>query len=100
MRYGIMIYCVIGLLCTNAQASDELAKAKNCMTCHAIDKKIVGPAYKDVAAKRASLKGADVLLAGKIKGGSQGEWGTVPMPANNVTEAEALTLAKWVLAHK
>jgi cytochrome c len=83
-----------------AQASPDLAKAKNCMTCHAIDKKIVGPAYKDIAAKRAAEKGAEAALAAKIKAGSKGEWGNVPMPPNNVTDAEAATLAKWVLSQK
>ena len=83
-----------------AHASPELAKAKNCMTCHAIDKKIVGPAYKDIAAKRATEKGAEAALATKIKNGSKGEWGNVPMPANNVTDAEAATLSKWVLSQK
>ncbi len=83
-----------------AQASEELAKAKNCLTCHAADKKIVGPSYKDIAAKRAGEKGAEAALAQKIKAGSKNEWGTVPMPPNNVSDAEAVTLAKWVLAHK
>ncbi|MBK6356624.1 MAG: c-type cytochrome [Betaproteobacteria bacterium] len=83
-----------------AQASPDLAKAKNCMTCHTVDKKIVGPAYKDIAAKRAGDKGAEAALTAKIKNGSQGEWGQVPMPANNVTDAEAATLAKWVLSQK
>jgi len=88
------------LLASSAQASLDLATAKNCMTCHAIDKKIVGPAYKDVAAKRAGDKGAEAALTAKIKGGSKGEWGQVPMPPNNVTDAEAATLAKWVLSQK
>ena len=83
-----------------AQTSLDLAKAKNCMTCHTVDKKIVGPAYKDIAAKRAGDKGAEAALTAKIKNGSQGEWGQVPMPANNVTDAEAATLAKWVLSQK
>lgn len=100
MKYGITMLCLFGLLSGNALASEELAKAKNCMTCHAFDKKIVGPAYKDVIAKRAGQKGAEAAMAAKIKGGSQGEWGNVPMPANNVTDAEAATLAKWVLSHK
>lgn len=86
--------------CGTAQASDELAKAKNCLTCHAADKKIVGPSYKDIVAKRAGEKGAEAALAQKIKAGSKSEWGTVPMPPNNVSDAEAATLAKWVLAHK
>ena len=88
------------LVAGTALASEDLAKAKNCMTCHAFDKKIVGPSYKDVVAKRGSEKGAEAALAAKIKNGSKNEWGTVPMPANNVTEAEAATLAKWVLSHK
>ena len=66
------------------------------MSCHAIDKKIVGPSYKDIAAK----KGSEASLAAKIKTGSKGEWGNVPMLPNNVTDAEAATLAKWVLSQK
>ncbi|WP_374323976.1 c-type cytochrome [Azonexus sp.] len=84
----------------SAQASEDLAKAKNCMTCHALQKKIVGPSYKDIAAKRAADKGAEAALAAKIKNGSKDEWGQVPMPANDVTDAEAKTLAKWVLTIK
>ncbi|MBT9520558.1 MAG: c-type cytochrome [Dechloromonas sp.] len=100
MQKTIMIAGAFLLLAGTAQASPDLAKAKNCMTCHAIDKKIVGPAYKDIAAKRAGDKGAEAALTAKIKGGSQGEWGQVPMPPNNVTDAEAATLAKWVLSQK
>ena len=85
----------------SAIASEELAKSKNCLTCHAADKKIVGPSFKDITAKRGADKGADAALAKKIKGGSQGEWGQVPMPANaTVSDAEAATLAKWVLSIK
>ena len=83
-----------------ALASEDLAKAKNCMTCHAVDKKIVGPSYKDIVAKRGGDKGAEAALATKIKAGSKGEWGMVPMPPNNVTDAEAAMLAKWVLTLK
>lgn len=77
-----------------------LAKAKNCMACHAMDKKLVGPSYKDVAAKYASDKGAVDKLAVKIMKGGAGVWGAIPMPANNVTEAEAKELAQWVLSVK
>jgi len=83
-----------------ALASDELAKAKNCLTCHAADKKIVGPSYKEITAKRAGEKGAEASLAAKIKNGSKDEWGKVPMPPNAVSDAEAATLAKWVLSFK
>ena len=84
-----------------AHASPELAKAKNCMACHAIGSKLVGPSFKDIAAKYAGNKDAEANLAGKIRKGSSGVWGAIPMPANaNVNEAEAATLAKWVLAQK
>ena len=88
------------ILSVPAQADEALAKAKNCTTCHGLDKKIVGPAYKDIAAKRGAEKGAEAALAAKIKAGSKNEWGQVPMPPNNVTDAEAATLAKWVLSIK
>ena len=84
-----------------AHAQADLAKAKNCLACHAVDKKIVGPAYKDVAAKYASDKGAADRLAKKIREGGVGAWGQVPMPANpQVNAAEAASLAKWVLSQK
>jgi len=84
-----------------AFANAELAQKKNCMACHATDKKLVGPAYKDVAAKYAKDKDAAKKLADKIVKGGSGVWGPVPMPANTqVSPAEAETLAKWVLTVK
>ncbi|WP_371323586.1 c-type cytochrome [Dechloromonas sp. ZY10] len=83
-----------------AQADEALAKAKNCMSCHAIDKKLVGPSYKDVAAKYKGDGKAAATLAAKIKTGGKGVWGEIPMPPNNVTEDEAKKLAAWVLATK
>ncbi|MCV2355724.1 c-type cytochrome [Paucibacter sp. B2R-40] len=84
-----------------AFANAELAQKKNCMACHAIDKKIVGPAYKDVAAKYAKDKDAVAKLADKIVKGGAGVWGPVPMPANGqVSPAEAKVLAAWVLTAK
>ena len=84
-----------------AFANQELAQKKNCMACHALDKKLVGPAYKDVAAKYAKDKDAYKKLAEKIVKGGSGVWGPVPMPANTqVSPAEAETLAKWVLTVK
>jgi cytochrome c len=71
------------------------------MACHAVDRKLVGPAYKDVAKKYAADKGAVDALAGKIQKGGSGVWGAVPMPANpQVSEAEAKKLAAWVLGQK
>ena len=83
-----------------AQADEALAKAKNCMACHAIDKKLVGPAYKDVAAKYKGDAKAPAMLAEKIKAGGKGVWGQIPMPPNNVTPEEAAKLAAWVLSQK
>jgi cytochrome c len=84
-----------------AMADLALAQSKNCMACHAVANKVVGPAYKDVAAKyKADETAVDKLAAKIIKGGS-GVWGPVPMPANaQVNEAEAKKLAAWVLATK
>ena len=86
---------VVALVAVNAASSRVGARS-----CHAIDSKLVGPAYKEVAAKYAGQDGAVEMLAGKIKNGSQGVWGPVPMPPNAVTEEEAKILAEWVLSQK
>ena len=84
-----------------AMADLALAQSKNCMACHAVYNKVVGPAYKDLAAKYKSDKTAVDKLAAKIIKGGSGVWGPVPMPANaQVNEAEAKKLAAWVLATK
>lgn len=83
-----------------AFASAELAQKKNCLACHATDKKLVGPSYKDVAAKYAGDKTAVAKLAEKIQKGGVGAWGQIPMPANQVTPDEAKQLATWVLSIK
>ena len=86
---------------TPAMADLALATAKNCMACHAVDKKLVGPSYKDVAAKYAGQKDAAEKLAGKVIKGGSGVWGPVPMPANaQVSAEEAKKLVAWVLATK
>ena len=97
--------CVIAIGCLLSAAAfaapvDDLLKAKNCMACHAVDKKIVGPAYKDVAAKYKGNKDAAALLVTKIQKGGSGVWGAVPMPPNAVTQVEAKQLAEWILAQK
>lgn len=84
-----------------ALADQALAQAKNCMACHAVDNKVVGPAYKEVATKYKGDKAAVDKLASKIIKGGAGVWGPVPMPANaQVNEAEAKKLAAWVLSLK
>lgn len=102
MKALLLIGLAAGALVSNAAlASAELAKAKNCMACHAVATKLVGPAYKDVAAKYAGQKDAEDKLVQKVLKGSSGVWGPVPMPANTqVTDAEAHTLVKWVLSQK
>ena len=88
-------------VCAPAMADLQLATAKNCMACHAVDKKLVGPAYKDVAAKYAGQKDAAAKLEAKVLKGGSGVWGPVPMPANaQVNPDEAKKLVAWILAQK
>ena len=86
---------------TAAYANEKLAQSSGCMTCHGIDKKIIGPAYKDVAAKYRGNKGAEGLLFKHVKEGSKGVWGDVPMPPNaHVKDEDIKTLVQWVLSQK
>jgi cytochrome c len=97
-----VLLTVIGLIGPmSSEASMELARSKNCIACHSVDKQVLGPAYKEVAAKYAGDKEALARLTKKVREGGVGVWGQIPMPANpQVTEAEAQTLAKWVLSLK
>jgi cytochrome c len=92
------------LLLTSAEvtAADaaSLAAKYNCSACHTVDKRVVGPAYKDVAAKYASDPTALAKLSQKVKSGGSGVWGAIPMPPNNVPDAELKTLIEWILALK
>ncbi len=83
-----------------AEDASALAQMKNCLGCHQIDKKVVGPAYKDVAAKYAGDAGAVDKLVAKVKSGGAGVWGQIPMPPNNVTDEEAKKLVEWILSLK
>ena len=84
-----------------AWANPELAQKKNCMACHAVATKVIGPSYKDVAAKYAGQKDAADKLAEKVVKGGTGVWGNIPMPANpQVTDAEAKQLVGWILTLK
>ena len=86
------------LVAEPAAANPELAKEKDCLTCHSIEQKIIGPAYKDISAKYVGQDGIEDKLTKKVLRGGGGVWGTMPMPPNiQVTEAEARTLVKWVL---
>jgi cytochrome c len=102
MKASLLVFLAAGVLVSNAaMANADLAKAKNCLACHAVANKVVGPAFKDVAAKYAGQKDAEDKLTQKVLKGGSGVWGAVPMPANaQVNEAEARTLVKWVLSQK
>jgi cytochrome c len=93
-------FSCLGLtLAATANASTELARSKNCMACHAAEKKLIGPSYKDIAAKYVSDKDAVAKLSKKVREGGVGVWGQIPMPATpQVSEDEANTLVKWVLS--
>ena len=88
-----------GFLSATAFADQKLAESKNCMSCHTVEKKVVGPAYKEVAAKYRNDKTAASRLATKVMEGGGGVWGAVKMPANpQVSEADAKKLVAWILA--
>ncbi|GJL75985.1 MAG TPA: cytochrome C-551 [Nitrosomonas sp.] len=87
------------LLAANAQADADLAKNSGCLNCHNVDTKLVGPSLKEVAAKYAGEDGASDYLADKIKNGSNGVWGPVPMPPNAmVSDENAKVLADFILS--
>ncbi len=87
------------MACAPAFANEELATKNACTACHAIDKKVVGPAYKEVAAKYRGDKAAEAKLIDKVKKGGVGVWGQVPMPPNTtVKDEDVKTLVKWVLS--
>jgi cytochrome c len=101
MKHICLTIVVVFLSISPAYADSALATSKNCMACHAAERKLVGPAFKDVAAKYASDKTAVDKLATKIQKGGAGVWGPVPMPANTqVSDADAKKLATWVLTIK
>ncbi len=84
-----------------ATAAAELAKSNGCLSCHAMDEKIVGPAYSKVAAKYSDDKDAAASLAQSIRNGSSGKWGRIPMPAHgNMSQEDINLLARWVLTIK
>lgn len=97
-----LLLAALGLASAAPALADlALATSKNCMSCHAVERRILGPSFKEVAAKYKDNKGAADMLATKIIKGGSGVWGQVPMPANNqVSEADAKKLAAWVLSTK
>lgn len=96
----VSLLVAAGLLSAGAAQADEaLAKAKNCLACHNVDKKVVGPSYKDVAKKYTAKD--EAMLVEKVLKGGKGNWGAVPMPPNAAVKPEEATkLVKWILSLK
>jgi cytochrome c len=82
----------------DAAKAKQLAQKYNCPACHAVDKKLVGPSYDDVAKKYKGDSGAEAKLIAKVKAGGSGVWGQIPMPPNNVPDADVKTLVEWILS--
>lgn len=99
MKLIFAAVAVTALMSAPAFANSDMAKKNACMACHAVDKKMVGPSYQQVINKYSGQKDAAATLAKSIKAGGAGKWGPVPMPAQAaLSEADALTLATWILA--
>ena len=99
---GSIVACgAFGQAKVDAKAAEALAQKSGCIACHNVDKKIIGPAYKDVAAKYKADKDAEKMLAGKVKAGGSGVWGPVPMPPNaQVSDADIKTIVAWIMSLK
>lgn len=99
MKRVLLAFMTTAAVAVPAWADMALATSKNCMACHAVERKLVGPSYKAVAGKYAGQADAVDKLASKIMKGGSGVWGAIPMPANpQVNEADAKKLAAWILA--
>ena len=84
-----------------ASANEKLAQSAGCATCHGVDKKIIGPAFKDIAQKYRGNKAAEADLVKKVKAGSKGVWGDIPMPPNaHVKDDDIKTIVQWILSQK
>lgn len=101
MKNALLTLTLLASFAGSAMADQALATSKNCLACHAADKKLVGPSFQDIAAKYAGQKDAVDKLAVKVQKGGSGVWGPIPMPANTqVNDAEAKKLVTWILAQK
>ena len=105
--FGVVVtsvLCLAAASAANATISDRdaanLMAKYNCQACHQVDKKLVGPAFRDVAKKYAADSGAQTLLEGKVKNGSTGVWGQIPMPPNSVPAQDLTSLIQWIIALK
>jgi cytochrome c len=99
---AILTVATVGLvLAGGAQANEKLFQSSGCSACHTVDKKLLGPGLKDIAAKYRGNKGAEADLVKKVKTGSKGVWGDIPMTANaHVKDEDIKTLVQWILSMK
>jgi cytochrome c len=93
-----MIFGASANAAVDAAKAKQLAQKYNCLACHAVDKKLVGPAYQEVSKKYKGDKSAEAKLIGKVKAGGSGVWGAIPMPPNNVPDGDVKTLVEWILS--
>lgn len=105
MRLSIVTPLALSLFLLNttqvfAEDGSKLAAKYNCLACHAVDKKIVGPSYKDVATKYRKQKDAEALLMQEIRSGVQGKWGMIPMPPQQISDADLRPIVRWILQQK
>lgn len=97
-RRALFLSALLATVSVPALANSALAQKHNCLACHAVDKKVVGPSYHDVAAKYAGQKDAEAALINSVRKGSTGKWGQIPMPANTTpSDDDIKTLVKWIL---
>ena len=97
---GLLLLAPPAMAAATDAAATQLATKYNCQACHTVDKKLVGPSYKEVAAKYAGDKAALAKLEQKVKQGGSGVWGAIPMPPNAVPDTDLKTLVEWILALK
>jgi cytochrome c len=98
---AVAVAALVTVSAAQADAGEDLLKKSGCTACHAIDKKVVGPAYMDVAAKYKGDASAPAKLQEKVKKGGSGVWGQVPMPPNSqVSDGDIKTLVTYILALK
>ncbi|HTT07655.1 MAG TPA: c-type cytochrome [Gammaproteobacteria bacterium] len=99
MGYVVGLSITLASVANPIAANEALAQKHNCLLCHAVDKKVVGPAYKDIAAKyKGDPKALDTLVK-KVKNGGSGVWGNIPMPPNSaVPDEDIKTLVQWILS--
>ncbi|MSQ80242.1 MAG: c-type cytochrome [Candidatus Methylopumilus sp.] len=106
MKSVILSIAMVSVLLVNqaqaadAKAAEALAQKRGCFACHSVEKKVVGPSYKEVASKYKNDKGAQTKLVAKVKAGGSGVWGPVPMPANSpqVKDEDIKTIVQWILS--